>query len=58
MNDKNSDRPDLPEGESTKNPPLKGKKKKPDKDRKPGEENGESPSEEIDLETGLPPMKW
>lgn len=58
MNSKDSDSRDLPENGAAGDEPEKIKKKKAEKNREAGEDAGEAPEEEIDFETGLPPMKW
>jgi hypothetical protein len=46
------------EGNTDSDEPGKKKKKQTDKDGKTGKEPEDLPTEELDFETGLPPMKW
>lgn len=58
MKSNNSDVQDEPEKTEAGDKCSTAKKKKPDKNSRPDVRTDESPEEDIDLETGLPPMKW
>ncbi len=57
MKNNNHDSQDPREDASASDPTAKNKKKT-GRIRKPKEETEEAPVDEIDHETGLPPMKW